>query len=396
MKLQVLIRPERNLGTVAWFVAGLGAAAMYYGDPVSGRRRRRRARDLAVHFARTSSDATHKAATDFAHRTRGLFAAARRKLRHEEVADEILVERLRSRMGMLVSHPHALEVAVRDGTVTLSGPILAHEAGRLNRKLRRLRGVRHIYDRLERHASARDVPALQGGTPRHERSEFMQQNWAPAIRVIGGATGGGMIGIGLRAGGLGGGIVGGLGLALLARAVTNLPTKRLFGIGAGRRAIDLQKHIHIQAPPNEVFAFFRDVENFPKFMTHLKSVECRSDDGRSSHWVAAGPAGLSVSWDADLTRVEANKLIAWRSAPHSTIRNAGVVTFEADAAGGTHLHIRMSYNPPAGALGHAVAHLMGKDPKRAMDDDLLRLKALLEAGRATAKGRLVARHQVRV
>jgi uncharacterized membrane protein len=367
---------------------------MYYTDPASGKRRRHRVRDLGSHYARTATVLGRKAAVDMRHRVHGAFAATRSRLRREDVPDEILIERIRSRLGMIVSHPHAVEVGAHDGVVTLKGPILSHEAQRAVRKLGRVRGVRGIEDRLDRHRVADDVPALQGGSAREDRPEFLQQNWAPAIRAVGGATGGTLLGLGVRMGGMPGGLVAGSGVLLVSRAVTNLPIRRLLGIGAGRRAVDIQKHIHIRAPREEVFAFFRNVENLPKFMMHLKSVSQRGQDGMRSHWVAVGPAGIPLSWDAELTRIDDNSVIAWRSAPHSTVRNAGIVFFEPDGAGGTHLHIRMHYNPPAGALGHAVAHLMGKDPKKAMDDDLLRLKSLLEAGRATAHGQTVTREEL--
>jgi len=128
-------------------------------------------------------------------------------------------------------------------------------------------------------------------------------------------------------------------------------------------------------------------------MSHLKEV--RPKNGRS-HWVAAGPAGISISWDAEITEQRPNQLLAWSSVPSSTIRTEGRVRFDTEPDGRTRVSIRMSYCPPAGVLGHAVACLFGADPKSEMDDDLVRLKSLLEVGKTRAHGVPVTREQVAV
>jgi uncharacterized membrane protein len=172
--------------------------------------------------------------------------------------------------------------------------------------------------------------------------------------------------------------------------LTNLPLKRLVGFGAGHRAIDVEKTILMPAPADQVFAFVRNFQNLPRFMSHLESVV--EMDGQRSHWVARGPAGIPVSWDTELTRTEQNRLIAWRSTLSSTVRSAGVIRFDPDLRGGTLMTVRLSYNPPVGAIGHAVSRLFGADPKKALDDDLLRLKSLLEHGKAAGYTREPAAH----
>jgi len=120
-----------------------------------------------------------------------------------------------------------------------------------------------------------------------------------------GAAGGALVLHGLRqrhALGLAAGLT---GVGMLARAVTNMEMRRLVGIGGGRRAVDIDKTLHIQAPLKEVYTFWANVENFPRFMTHIKEVR-HLGEGRS-HWVAEGPAGTSVSWDAELTVYEPNR-----------------------------------------------------------------------------------------
>jgi uncharacterized membrane protein len=100
-------------------------------------------------------------------------------------------------------------------------------------------------------------------------------------------------------------------------------------------------------------------------------------DGRS-HWVVEGPAGTALEWDSRITRMVANRMIAWCTEPGSTVRHDGCVRFD-PAGDGTRITLRMSYDA-AGALGHGIAALLGRDPRRQVDDDLMRMKALVESG----------------
>src|SRR5262249_28916073 len=182
-------------------------------------------------------------------------------------------------------------------------------------------------------------------------------------------------------------ILGTAGLGLLARATTNQELRRLLGVGGGRRGVEIHKTITIAAPVERVFAFWADYANFPQFMSHLREVP---DLGRGrSHWVADGPAGVAVPWKAVLPRFVPNQVLAWRSEPGSTIASAGVIRFEPAPGGGTRVDLRFCYNPPAGALGHLAARLFGADPNSALDEDLVRLKSLLEEGKTSAPGKKV-------
>jgi uncharacterized membrane protein len=119
-------------------------------------------------------------------------------------------------------------------------------------------------------------------------------------------------------------------------------------------------------------------------MTHLRQV--RRVDDRRSLWTAAGPAGTTVQWDAEITESVPHELIAWRSVQGAPIATSGAVRFRAAGKGHTAIDVRLDYTPPAGAVGHAVASLFGVDPKHSMDDDLVRLKSLLEAGKTSRGG----------
>lgn len=135
----------------------------------------------------------------------------------------------------------------------------------------------------------------------------------------------------------------------------------------------------VNRDPDEVYSFFRDFRNLPRFMKHLESVE-ELPDGRS-HWIAKGPAGLSVEWDAEIVADDPGRVITWRSLENSDVDNAGAVVFEPAPGGrGTILRVNIQYNPPGGVVGATVAWLFGEEPNQQLEDDLRRLKQVLEVG----------------
>lgn len=140
-----------------------------------------------------------------------------------------------------------------------------------------------------------------------------------------------------------------------------------------------RKVITIDRPAAEVYSFWRDFENLPQFMNHLKSVVVGPDG--NSHWVAKGPAGTEASWDAELTTDTPNELIGWQSLPGSMVENAGTVRFQPATGGrGTVVRVDLQYRMPGGAVGAAIAKLFGESPEKQIPVDLMRLKQLLETG----------------
>jgi uncharacterized membrane protein len=155
--------------------------------------------------------------------------------------------------------------------------------------------------------------------------------------------------------------------------------------------IRFKKSLIISRPPEEIYRFWRNVENLPRFMPHLYSV--RDLGNNRSHWVAQGPAGKTVEWDAEIVQDQPDKLIAWRSCEGADVDSRGTVRFEAAPGGrGTILKVEMEYRPPAGVLGASVARLFGQAPEKQVKVDLLRLKQLLETGViATTEGQPAGR-----
>lgn len=363
------------------FLAGacLGAAGMYLIDPSRGARRRGVIRDQLIHAAHKTVDGLDATRRDLSHRARGTWAEAQYWFGSSDVPDYILAERVRAKLGRYVSHPRAVEVGADNGCVMLRGKILKREVEPLLAAVRKIPGVREIDDLLEQHETAGNIPSLQGGAPRPgDLPDIMQREWAPAARTLAGGVGSALIAYAAARRDVFGTLFALAGTALVLRAATNLEPKRITGVGAGRRAIDLQKTIHVNAPISTVFDFWSNFANFPHFMTHVREVRQTSVEGQS-HWTIAGPANMPVEFDAVITGFVPNELIAWKTVEGAPVAHAGIVRFESDEQG-TRVHIRFSYNPPAGAIGHAIAALLGEDPKSMMDDDLARMKTLIETG----------------
>jgi uncharacterized membrane protein len=151
-----------------------------------------------------------------------------------------------------------------------------------------------------------------------------------------------------------------------------------------RRTVDIQKTLFVAAPTDEVYEFWTEYENFPLFMSNVREV--RDLGGGRSHWVVSGPGGMPIEWESVLTEQIPGETIAWRSRPGSMLENAGVVRFRPEGEG-TRVDIRFCYHPPAGGAGQAVAELLGADPRAKLNEDLGRLKSLLEgAKRSDAHG----------
>lgn len=361
--------------------AGVGAGLMYLFDPNHGITRRARIKDQYQRLARKATDAAQATPHDAANRRQGWARVAGRWLSdsREAVSDDKLTQRVRGAIGHVSTHPSSIDVSAQNGRVILRGPVLAEEAPLVVDCAYGVRGVTVVENQMEVHAAAGSIPGLQSG--KTLRSRWSQQRWNPATRIAAGIGGGTLALMGLS-GGLIRRAAGLAGLALVARATTNLDWRRLTGIGARRRAVDIQKTIQVQAPIERVFEIWANGDNYPNFMTHVRSVR-RLDDGRTGkrwRWTVTGPAGTEFSFDTVVTAYEPNRLIAWHTEPGALIQHEGIVRFSQEGTGSTRAQIQMTYNPVAGAIGHAVARLFGADAKKQMDDDLLRMKTYIETG----------------
>ncbi|AUX27976.1 MULTISPECIES: SRPBCC family protein [Sorangium] len=153
---------------------------------------------------------------------------------------------------------------------------------------------------------------------------------------------------------------------------------RLFGALAPA-ATRVARAVTVAKPADELYKFWRNFENLPRFMEHLAEVEVIDD--RRSRWAARAPGGGSVSWRAEIIEDRENELIAWRSREPADIENAGSVRFVPAPGGrGTEVRVTIDYKAPAGALGRVIAKVFGEDPDQQLRDDLRHFKQLMEAG----------------
>lgn len=147
----------------------------------------------------------------------------------------------------------------------------------------------------------------------------------------------------------------------------------------GQAGIQVERTMTVNKPRPEVYQFWRNFENFPSFMQHLKSVQVL--DERRSRWEAKAPFDRTVEWEAEIYEEVENERIAWRSLPGSQVENRGIVEFR-DAPGGrgTEVHVSLKYNPPGGSASAAIAYLFGEAPAQQVRDDLRRFKQVIETG----------------
>jgi uncharacterized membrane protein len=241
------------------------------------------------------------------------------------------------------------------------------------------RGVEHGQD------VRTDGRSEQSGTKGHFVNVGDAERWASAI------AGGAIAFAGLRARSVTGLVGAALGGALLYRGLSgNCPAYSGLGVDTAdheraapedyfSRGIHVEESLTINRTPWDLYQFWRNFDNLPRFMQHVKSVKVT--DEKKSHWVVDGPAGKDVEWDAEIINDEPNALIAWRSLAGATVDNAGSIRFvPGPEKRGTEVRVVIDYIPPAGRVGKWVAALFGKNPASEIREDLRRFKRLMETG----------------
>jgi uncharacterized membrane protein len=242
---------------------------------------------------------------------------------------------------------------------------------------------------------------LQARKPNTNVSEV--ERW---LSLVGGS---GLVAFGLARRNSAGFGLAALGGSLLWRGATgHCPMYETLGVntaergytkGTGSRAgvpyelgIRVDHEIRVNKPVEDVYGFWRDLTNLPRFMDHLECV--KAIDDRISHWQAKGPLGTSVEWDAEIVNDIPEKVIGWRSLEGSEVDTGGSVRFESSHDGtGTLVKVSMQYNPPAGQLGEWIAALFGESPRKTVAEDLQRFKELMETGNVHTKTKVSAKRR---
>jgi uncharacterized membrane protein len=248
-----------------------------------------------------------------------------------------------------------------------------------------------------------DWSTLDGNRP-------SSQNIANSERIGSVAIGAALVGYGLRRRDTVGVITALVGGAFISRGASgHCPLYQSLGVSTGeaeavldprarpdvtsraatvnaRKALKVERTATIEMSRSELYTFWRNFENLPRFMEHLVSVKVLTPT--RSHWVAKAPAGMTVEWDAELVNDIPDTLIAWKSVGDADVPNAGSVHFS-DAPGdrGTIVKVVMDVEHPGGTVGKVVAKLFGEDPDREVREDLRKFKQLMETGEVTTSAR---------
>lgn len=187
-----------------------------------------------------------------------------------------------------------------------------------------------------------------------------------------------------------GAMIAAAGMGLIARGATgHCPVYEAAGVQTSRsdaraalggtRGIDVEQSATINRQPDELYAWWRQLDQLPRIMRHLVAV--KETNARHSHWIAKGPAGRSIEWDAEIVTDHPGELIVWRTLEGADLVSAGSVRFRPAPGGrGTEVRVHLQYDPPAGRLGAAVAWMFGAEPAQAIQEDLRHFKQLMEAG----------------
>ncbi|MEN3537405.1 SRPBCC family protein [Microbispora sp. ZYX-F-249] len=366
--------------------AGLGAVGgmvtEYLFDPELGRSRRARLRDKGVRLTHGVRNGTRTVVRDVRNRGQGVLGAARYRTTGREADDEVLHERVRAELGRHVRHPREVDVRVESGHVTLTGDVLDRESRRAHRAVARIPGVAGVDASWTTHHDARRAPrSREDGGPMEALQDLFRQRWSPAGRSLTGLAAAVVWSLSGRLPRPLGYLVRAGCAVLAARAATNLPLRRLTGIGAGRDAIDVGDSISVAAPAEEVWPVLSDYGLFARWMPDVLDVR-RSDDGGRSQWRVSGPAGVPIRFEAVETAREEGRRIAWKTTEGQLVAHSGELSVTPEDAGRSRIQVRLTYNPAFGAVGHAVAKIFGADPGRKFAKDLMRLKSLIETRRA--------------
>ena len=355
---------------------GAGAVAAYFSDPELGRIRRAAFANGARRVLANAAHEGKKSLEDSRNRLSGLAARCWAKNETESPSDCVLEQRIRSRIGRVVSHPRKIHVVCDGGTATLWGVVFQEEISELVRTVEATPGVKEVLDHLEI-ALPEDASMGEHDLIREARNQ-VKLNWSPAKRLLVGTTGAALALKGLRSKGFLGKALTAVGAGLAARSMMRNHLRANLAFGESSPGYELRKTIRINAPISDLFDFWTNPENYSKAFSHVAKIERLGEN--LYRWTMIGPAGIPIGWEGVITRTVPNTLVEWKSLPGSPVGNFGIVHFDPHYDASTSIDISMFYRPPAGILGKFFAELFGADAQQILNEDLKRLKYLFEKG----------------
>jgi len=371
---------RRRLHSIASALTGAVAAAsvVYYFDASRSGGSRPAALERSAQAARRSLSRLQAASRDLAHRAYGIGAFATAWWRHASVPPPILVQRVRTRLGRAVSHPGAVHVDVDpQGTVQLSGSVLAWEHEPLRRTVAGIPGVRAIRDALQVYESAEHESALLGAPIKRRRQARggTPGNGRPAaLRLLMA-----LVGSSLRPGGSSRrDTLGAAGAS--AGGAWLLP-----GVSGPRRhaprlrgpVLEVCQTLRVKAPIERVYRGLRQADRLVTLLPAFRALLRHRPDG-ATRWAVHDPEGWPLEWTALITELHPNRQIAWRTTDDSMLGQSGMIWLEAIDPQQTRLHLYVSLREPPGRTGQALRRLLGDGPTGELTQTLRRLCQYLE------------------
>ena len=351
--------------------AGAAGAGLYFFDPEAGSKRRSKLMKDSKKLMAAAKHETTKSLRDAGHHMFGGIACCVSRIRSEQATDEVIVERVRSRMGRVVAHPHPIKVVSDEGIVTLWGPVAKDELLPLLYKVKATPGVKEIQNHLTTYRSQEKTETVPG-------KKTGEIKWGPFKRLLIGVAGATAAAYGLYKKNAFGRALTVAGAGAMASSTMKRRISSSLALSEFDQGFEVDQTINLNAPVSDVFDFWANPENYPQAFSHITSVEQIGEN--LYRWTVKGPGGIPIGWEGVITRIVPNTLVEWKSQPGSLIGNSGSARFDPNYDASTRLHIRMFYRPPAGILGRFVAEMFGADPKSILRDDLRRLKWLFESG----------------
>jgi uncharacterized membrane protein len=349
----------------------IGAGATYFFDAAQGKRRRKLLADQFNHFLHSIANELNVSWRDLKNRARGTAAQGRRMLDFGEVSDDVVVERVRAQLGHYASHARRIDVGCSGGHVVLRGPVSSDELIGLLRGVAVVPGVRTVTDELVvKDHEGNGVPAKVA----RKSWDFVHGDWTPATKLLAGTTGGVLLVncLTARRRYLSDVVLGTLGFGMLIRSLASNQRDA----ASNWQRVEFHKTLLIHAPIEKVFSFITTPGNWALITTKIFNLRWHSDDAFAKEIVLPG---MNLYCSERIVCRKDNECFATESLPDSWLTFNKELDFER-AGDATRLHLKFSYLPPGGALGHAVGAMFGLDAKSFFDDFLMRAKTYLETG----------------
>lgn len=353
----------------------MGAGAMYFLDAAQGTRRRKLLADQCNHLLHGCMRNLDVAWRDLQNRAQGTAAEARRVLAFGDVPDEILTQRIRAQLGHHVLHPRGIEVQCHGGHVVLRGPVTRDELFGMLRAVSAVPGVRTVSDELtvQNHDG-------NGASSQRRRGlapapwDFVSSPWAPATKLLIGGTGALLLANcqTVRRRSLTDMLLGTLGFGMLMRSLG--PSNQ--GAAGSWQNVEFHKTLTIHAPVEKVFGFLSRPENWSLITNRIRNLRWHGEEAFGKDIALPG---MNLYCSERIACMKENECFITDSLPDSLLAYHKELHFE-QTGDHTRLHLKFSYRPPAGAVGHAAASIFGLDAKSFFDDFLMRAKNYLETG----------------